>query len=419
MTKIQSTLAPDQANAQLVTDANWDTVLRGTPFFFRLACRVLQKLQVGTIVFILPNGKLIKFQGSEETDSTGVIKIHHFDFARRVIFKGDIGFYESFADDQWDTPDLAQCLYIIARNADHFTEFFESIPVFAWVDKMRHAMNRNTHAGSKRNIMAHYDLGNAFYEKWLDRTMTYSSARFPTTEANLAEAQRNKYFTLTQSISLKPDDRVLEIGSGWGGFAEFAAKDVGANVTGLTLSKEQLNFAQERIFREGLAEKVDFRLQDYRDVEGQFDKIASIEMFEAVGKEYWSSYFHQVRDCLKPGGTAGFQIITIADRFFDHYMKSPDFIQRYVFPGGMLPSVPVLKKQIESAGLAWREAAEFGQDYARTLNEWCERFLDAWDDIEPLGFDDKFKKLWRFYLAYCEAGFRAKTTDVMQVSVSR
>ena len=280
-------------------------------------------------------------------------------------------------------------------------------------------MNRNTKSGSKRNIMAHYDLGNSFYEKWLDRTMTYSSARFDDHDTDLASAQKHKYCTLAETMSLKPDETVLEIGSGWGGFAEYAAKDIGAYVTGVTISKAQLDFAQERIFREGLAEKVNFRLQDYRDLSGQYDKIASIEMFEAVGQEYWPAYFDKLRECLKPGGVAGLQIITIDDRYFDHYQARPDFIQRYVFPGGMLPSIPQLRKQIENAGLIWQDAFAFGQDYAKTLNVWTERFLDAWEAIAPLGFDEQFKKLWRFYLAYCEAGFRAKSTDVIQAAVMR
>ncbi|MBY0421021.1 MAG: cyclopropane-fatty-acyl-phospholipid synthase family protein, partial [Parvularculaceae bacterium] len=256
-------------------------------------------------------------------------------------------------------------------------------------------------------------------EKWLDPTMTYSSALFPREGAPLAEGQAHKYRALAQAIDLKPGDRVLEIGSGWGGFAEFAAREFGADVTGLTISPAQLDYASQRIQRQGLAERARFRLCDYRDVDGQFDKIASIEMFEAVGREYWPCYFAKVRETLKPGGAAGLQIITIADRLFDHYASGADFIQRYVFPGGMLPSPSILRRQVADAGLDFRPTTTFGLDYARTLKEWRERFAASWRDIQALGFDSRFEKLWRFYLSYCEAGFRAATTDVCQVVAVR
>ena len=403
----------------IVTAQNCDTALAGLPFFFRQVCRSLAKIQHAQLTFVLPDGRSLTFRGEDETDRTAVIEITSYDFARRAVFGGDIGFFESYADEQWTTPDLAACLYVFARNADYMQEAFQAAPILGFLNNMRHAINKNTRAGSKRNIMAHYDLGNSFYEKWLDPTMTYSSARFPTATDNLADAQINKYRSLAKAIELKPGDSVLEIGSGWGGFAEFAAKEVGANVTGLTLSPSQLDYARQRIHRAGLSEKVEFRLQDYRDVGDTFDKIVSIEMFEAVGKQYWQTYFDKVRDTLKPGGVAGLQIITIADRFFDRYLQSTDFIQRYVFPGGVLPSPTILKSHMENAGLSLRNVNEFGQDYARTLSKWHEDFLGAWDDIRTLGFDEQFKKLWRFYLAYCEAGFKAGTTNVCQLAAGR
>lgn len=405
-------------NADL-TYKSGEPLPNGLPFFFRQICNYASRIRYGELTFVLPDGRKLTFSGAEENESKAVIIVKDFAFARRAVFGGDIGFFESYAEGQWDTPDLANCLYIFARNADHMQDAFVASPLLDMLNNLRHAINKNTRAGSKRNIMAHYDLGNSFYEKWLDPTMTYSSARFASSSADLENAQVNKYRTLAQSINLKPDETVLEIGSGWGGFAEFAAKDVGAKVTGLTLSPSQYEYARKRIFEEGLNEKVEFRLQDYRDVGETFDKIASIEMFEAVGEQYWQTYFDKVRSALKPGGVAGLQIITIADRFFDHYMKSTDFIQRYVFPGGALPSPSVLKGHIEKAGLKLQGAADFGQDYARTLNEWHQRFLASWSDIKELGFDDRFKKLWRFYLAYCEAGFRAGTTNVCQISAAR
>ncbi len=405
--------------AVIVTRENREQALAGTPLFFRLVCDLASRIHYGTLTFALPDGRVLKFVGREDVGSRGVIAVRDFGFARRSILAGDIGFFESFAADQWDTPSIADCLYVFARNADYVRQAFAKSPLVGWANNIRHALHRNTRGGARRNITAHYDLGNPFYEKWLDPTMTYSSAVFPDARADLASAQTNKYRRLAEAIDLKPGESVLEIGSGWGGFAEFAAKEIGARVTGVTISTAQFDYAKSRIAREGLSDRVEFRLQDYRDVEGVFDKVASIEMFEAVGKAYWPAYFAKVRDALRPGGAAGLQIITIADRFFDTYRRSTDFIQRYVFPGGMLPSLPALKAQIERAGLAWRDAGAYGADYARTLREWHRRFLSKWDDIAAMGFDERFKKLWGFYLGYCEAGFRAGTTDVHQIVAAR
>ncbi|MEM9263469.1 MAG: cyclopropane-fatty-acyl-phospholipid synthase family protein, partial [Pseudomonadota bacterium] len=315
---------------------------------------------------------------------------------------------------------LAQLLFLLALNADHIASAFDGSPVAAIVEQIRHYWGRkNTRTGSRRNISSHYDLGNTFYEKWLDPSMTYSSAKFGNDVGDLEGAQDRKYQSLGEQMRLQEGDHVLEIGSGWGGFAEFAAKHFQAKITGLTISKEQFDYASERIFREGLSERVTFKLQDYRDADGEYDKVASIEMFEAVGREYWPTYFQKVHALLKPGGAAGIQVITIADRLFAQYLRSIDFIQRYVFPGGMLPSPTALRSQVDNAGLAWREAVHFGEDYAKTLAFWHERFVNQWSEIQPLGFDERFKKLWRFYLAYCEAGFRAKTTDVLQATLVR
>lgn len=413
-TQIDQIMA-DQGESAPLTQAQH---LNGLPFFFRQVLKIASHIQYGTLIFELPDGRRLTLAGKSETDSRGVILVRRYRFARRVIFGGDIGFFESFASGDWDTPDLAELLYIFARNADHVQRVFAALPFVEWFNSLRRSREKNTKAGSKRNIVAHYDLGNSFYEKWLDPTMTYSSARFSSLADNLEAAQVNKYESLAKLIDLQPGDRVLEIGSGWGGFAEYAAGKYGAHVVGLTLSPSQLEYARERIRRAGLEDKVEFRLQDYRDVSEKFDKVASIEMFEAVGKEYWQTYFEKLKEVLKPGGRAGLQIITIADRFFDTYVKSTDFIQRYIFPGGVLPSSTILTSLTEQAGLKLKDMQEFGQDYARTLHEWSERFLSAWDDIRRLGFDERFSKLWRFYLAYCEAGFRAGTTNVRQILIT-
>lgn len=406
-----------KARAITVTHQNKNQTLTGLPIIFRMICGLMLRLEYGTLIFVLPDQRVLQFCGIKDAEKVSIIQIYNYAFARRTILGGDIAFFESYLDDQWDTPDLASCLYIFARNADFLQDAFEAIPLITWIDALKHGLNRNTKSGSKRNIMAHYDLGNSFYEKWLDPSMTYSAALYPKGEQDLTIAQTNKYESLATTINLQTDEKVLEIGSGWGGFAEYAAKNRGAHVTGITISEAQYAYARERIFKAGLNEKVTFELRDYRDVEGQYDKIASIEMFEAVGKQYWQTYFDKVHASLKPGGMAGLQVITIADRFYKAYDRSTDFIQRYVFPGGMLPSPTLLRKHVEETGLTWATDKQFGHHYADTLQDWHRRFLNAWADIKPLGFDRKFKKLWQFYLAYCEAGFRAETTDVYQLGV--
>ena len=414
------TTAPYADKAHVAeTPEDREKVLSGLPVFFRLAAGVASRIRYGALRFVLPDGRELLFSGAHEPDAQGTILVRDFRFARRAVLGGDIGFFESFADSEWDSPDVTSVLYVFARNADYVADAFAMAPLIGFIERIRHRLNKNTKGGSRRNIMAHYDLGNDFYEKWLDRTMTYSSARYDAGAGDLFAAQTNKYRTLAKAIDLKEGESVLEIGSGWGGFAEFAAKEVGAKVTGLTISPAQLEYARARIAREGLNEKVEFKLLDYRDAEGAFDKIASIEMFEAVGREYWPAYFSIIRELLKPGGAAGIQTITIADRFFSTYSRSSDFIKRYVFPGGMLASPDVLKRETLRAGLVWQGASAFGQDYARTLAEWRSRFFAAWDDIVQMGFDERFRKLWQFYLSYCEAGFKAATTDVMQIRLAR
>src|SRR5690606_20211155 len=268
---------------------------------------------------------------------------------------------------------------------------------------------------------AHYDLGNAFYAAWLDPSMTYSSARFERPDQSLQEAQQAKYAALARLMDLKPGHRVLEIGCGWGGFAEFAAREVGALVTGVTISREQHDYARRRMFEAGLAERADIRLLDYRDVQGRFDRVASIEMFEAVGREYWPTYFQKIHDVLEPGGRAGLQVITIQNSLFEEYDARTDFIQKYVFPGGSLPSEDRMAPVIEKAGLKQTAVDRFGLDYADTLAEWTRRFDAAWTDIRSKSeaFDSRVPRLWRYYLPYCEAGFRSGRTDVIQTALDR
>jgi cyclopropane-fatty-acyl-phospholipid synthase len=280
-------------------------------------------------------------------------------------------------------------------------------------------MKSNSQTQAKKNISAHYDLGNTFYGRWLDPTMTYSSAIFDSPADDLAAAQTRKYARICDGIGAVPGGHLLEIGCGWGGFAEYAARERGLKVTGLTISREQHDYAKKRIFDAGLAERVDIVMRDYRDEHGRYDGVASIEMFEAVGEKYWPVYFDTVRDRLKPGAQATIQVITVDERLFPVYRKSVDFIQKYIFPGGMLPSPGELRRQAGAAGLETLGSVEFGPSYSDTLRRWRRSFEARWDEIAPLGFDDRFRRMWNFYLASCAACFMAGTTDVTQVTLGR
>lgn len=373
----------------------------------------------GRLTVLLPNGQTHRLEG-QEAGPSAVLDIRDYRFARRVLASGDIGFAEGYMAGEWETPHLAPLLEVLAQNYDNIRRLFDGNPVMLAVNWLAHRMNRNSRSGSKKNIHAHYDLGNDFYSRWLDPSMTYSSARFATPDMPLETAQREKYASLARLMDLRPGHSVLEIGCGWGGFAEFAAKEVGAKVTAITISQQQYDFAKQRLLNAGLADRADIRLVDYRDVTGRFDRVASIEMFEAVGQEYWPAYFGKIHEVLAPGGRAGLQIITIQDALFAEYNRRTDFIQKYVFPGGMLPSEDRLRPVIDRAGLAWDAIERFGVDYADTLKLWDERFQTAWPEISRMaGFDERFRRLWRFYLAYCEAGFRSRRTDVVQLALAK
>lgn len=391
-----------------------------TPRGFTLLLRLLAaNWTYGRLTVRLPNGEIHQLDGPRPGPAV-IFEVKDYRFARRVLTSGDIGLAEAYVAGEWDSPHLSAVLESFANNYDHIRQVADGNALMQAINWLSHKRRRNSRAGSKKNIHAHYDLGNAFYAAWLDPTMTYSSARFTRPDLALAAAQKEKYAALARLMDLGQGQSVLEIGCGWGGFAEFAAREVGARVTGITISREQYDFARQRIFNAGLTERADIQLIDYRDVEGRFDRVASIEMFEAVGQEYWPTYFGKIHDVLEPGGVAGLQIITIKDALFDDYNRRPDFIQKYIFPGGMLPSEERLKPVIDRAGLDWRNIERFGQDYADTLKLWDERFQAAWDDIRRMGgFDERFRRLWRFYLAYCEAGFRSARTDVIQLALTR
>lgn len=391
--------------------------LKGVPGSFKLAAIAMTRMVSGSITVTLPDGRVLLFRGP----NPGVdADLHIKDYAvvNRVMGNGDIGFAEGLMAGEWDTSDLAKILEAFSSNLDQMPRLLVGGPIMRAINAIRHNLfNRNTREGSRKNIHAHYDLGNRFYSRWLDPTMTYSSAVFRSPDEDLSTAQINKYAQLADMIDLKPGMHVLEIGCGWGGFAEYAARERGARVTGVTISKEQHAWAVERLARAGLSDRTEILLKDYRDITGQFDAVASIEMFEAVGEAYWPAYFDKVSAVLKPGGKAGLQVITIDDRLFDDYRSRADFIQRYIFPGGMLPSVSRLREEVQRAGLVWEGAAAFGLSYAETLRQWGTSFLKEWRTIRELGFDERFRQLWRFYLAYCEAGFRSGRIDVAQFAM--
>ncbi|GBF57242.1 tuberculostearic acid methyltransferase UfaA1 [Candidatus Phycosocius bacilliformis] len=391
--------------------------LRQVPMAFKMAAVAMTNIVEGNILVRLPDGRSLLFQGHKPGKSA-VLEIKDFSFIKRVAAQGDIGFAEGLMAGEWETPDLAVLLEVFSSNLDLMPKLLVGGPLWMVINNFRHKfLKKNTKSGSKKNILAHYDLGNNFYSRWLDPSMTYSSAVYEQDGQDLTSAQMNKYRALAEQVDLQPGQHVLEIGCGWGGFAEYAAREYGARVTGVTISEEQYRYATERMAKAGLSERVDIRLMDYRDIEGQYDAVVSIEMFEAVGEEYWPTYFDKVNSVLKPGGKAGLQIITIDDRLFDDYRSRADFIQSYVFPGGMLPSVSRLKSEVARAGLVWQNASAFGLSYADTLATWAKSFLAEWIHIKDMGFDERFKQLWRFYLAYCEAGFRTGRIDVGHFSM--
>ncbi len=390
----------------------------------QLALKLVSAIRCGTINLVLPDGSHHRITAPNLGPEATVI-LRSGQAIKRLVTGGNVGWAEAYIDGLWETPDLRAVMAMAAANEAEWEEMLKGNWWMRSMNKVLHHLRANTRSGSRRNIMAHYDLGNAFYAEWLDPTMTYSSALFSSPEQDLKEAQLAKIHRLCQAIDLRPGMTLLEIGCGWGALAEVAAREYGAQVVGVTLSPAQLAYGQERIARAGLQDKVELRLQDYRDVTERFDRIASIEMFEAVGEKFWPVYFNTLRERLQPGGLAGLQTITINDRLFPTYRKSADFIQRHIFPGGMLPSPQRLREEVGKAGLAWREAFWFGQDYARTLGRWNDRFQAVWPRImgntrlSRMPTDQRFKRLWEYYLLYCETGFSAGWTDVGQILLAR
>ena len=378
---------------------------------------LLRRLTAGTLDLQFPDGSQARFGTGAEPRAA--MRLHDWAVCGAALKSGDIGFAESWIDGHWTSPDLVALLKLFIANR----EAVEKIIYGTWwgslAYRLKHLLNRNSRQGSKKNIHAHYDIGNSFYQQWLDETMNYSSALFAgDTGQPMSQAQFAKVRRALRECEVQPGQRVLEIGCGWGALAETAAAEFGARVTGVTLSTEQLAYAQERLQRAGVAGRAELRLQDYRDIGDEpFDAIASIEMFEAVGREYWDSFFATLRSKLKPGGLACIQSITIRDDLFDRYVRSTDFIQQYIFPGGLLPSSAEFKTQARKAGLEVVNELAFGPDYAETLRRWRLQFLSRDGQVRQLGFDTRFMRIWEFYLAYCEAAFVTGNTNVVQFTL--
>jgi cyclopropane-fatty-acyl-phospholipid synthase len=381
--------------------------------WLRLAIRAAEAIKVGQLTLALPDGATHRVTRGESPAATIVMR--DVRAVKKLILGGSLGLAEAYVEGLWESPDIRGVMALAARNEQEWLAMLNGRPWMRALARLAHKLRPNTRRGAARNIVEHYDLGNDFYAAWLDPTMTYSSALFGDGADSLEAAQRAKIHRLLQGLALRPGMRLLEIGCGWGALAEIAARDYGVAVTGITLSPSQLAYGRERMARAGLSERVSLQLCDYRDVKGTFDAIASVEMFEAVGEEYWPAFFRALRQRLAPGGRAHLQVITIADHLFENYRSSADFIQRHVFPGGMLPCPARLREEVAKAGLAWRDAFWFGGDYAETLARWNDAFQAAWPKLATGRRDIRFKRLWDYYLAYCETGFRAGWTDVGQI----
>jgi cyclopropane-fatty-acyl-phospholipid synthase len=403
----------------------------GAPAAARTAFKLLSRLKHGTLTLQMPDGSLQRFGSGDAPQAS--LRLHNWNVCSAALRSGDIGFAESYIAGDWSTPHLTALLRVLVLNRKEVEDVIYGTWLGRLAYRLKHLLNRNTKANSQKNIHAHYDLGNAFYTLWLDGTMNYSSALFETPETSMKDAQNAKVRRALRMVQIKPGERLLEIGCGWGALAEMTTTEFGASIVGVTLSTEQLQWAQERMARLGISPASaqttgpthDLRLQDYRDIgkepSGQpaFDAICSIEMIEAVGREYWPTYFSTLARLLKPGGHACVQSIVIADELYERYIGSTDFIQQYIFPGGCLPSPSVFRAHAKAAGLEVVDEFSFGQDYAHTLKLWRDTFLAQESRVLQLGFDTRFVRIWEFYLAYCEAAFAEANTDVVQYTLRK
>ena len=384
----------------------------------KLVKSFLSKIKYGNLEVEFPSGEKQNFVGTENGLSAS-IQIHNYNFLSYIFKRGSVGYAEAYMRGFYSTPNLTNLLMLSYKNEKFFLDNIKSNIFYLSLSKIKHFLKHNSKSQSKKNIKYHYDLGNKFYEKWLDQSMTYSSAIFDQQNTNLSDAQLNKYQKIADTLSLNENSKILEIGCGWGGFSSYIAKNYKCNVDAITISKEQYNYTASKIYKEGLAEKVAVQFKDYREINNKYSNIASIEMFEAVGKKYWNNYFNVIQNSLSPNGKAALQIITIDENRAKDYQVRPDFIQQYIFPGGMLPTKKQLEISAREVGLKCLELLSFGKSYARTLNIWNSQFQDSWNEVSRFGFDTKFKRMWEFYFSYCETGFLSSSTDVSHFLIKK
>ena len=385
----------------------------------RFVERLGNAIKFGRLTVRTQQGCPLHFIGEKDGPDAELI-IKKSGFARKILSGGDIGFAESYMEGICDTPNLTDLIQLGALNEDvAWASFLRGASFFRWLALLGHTLRPNSKSGAKRNIKRHYDLGNEFYSSWLDPSMTYSSAIFPKSTASLEDAQKHKYNLILEKLNVIASHHILEIGCGWGGFAVYAAQKTGCKVTALTISPAQYDFVKQKIEALGLQQKICVVLCDYRDITGKFDRIISIEMLEAVGEAYWSNYFKKVRTLLTNDGRAAIQVITMEETYWDRYKRNPDFIQQYIFPGGMLPTNERLRREVRDANLKLESCNGFGTHYAKTLAAWCKTFDKKWPSIKKMGFDEHFRRMWRYYFCYCEAGFRIGRVDVVHTILSR
>lgn len=378
----------------------------------------LSKIKYGNLDVEFPSGEKKIYSGIDNGLNASII-IHNYNFLSYVLKRGSVGYAEAYMKSFFSTPNLTDLLLLSHKNEKFFLDNINSNIFYLTLSKIKHFLKNNSKTQSKKNIKYHYDLGNKFYEKWLDQSMTYSSAIFDQQNTNLSDAQLNKYKIIADSLSLNENSKTLEIGCGWGGFSSYIAKNYKCKVDAITISKEQYDFTASKIQNEGLGEKVVVQFKDYREINNKYTNIASIEMFEAVGKQYWQNYFEVISNSLSYNGQAALQIITIDDQRAKDYQNRPDFIQQYIFPGGMLPTKQQLNQNAKEVGLKCLELLSFGKSYAKTLNIWNSQFQSSWNDVAKIGFDIKFKRMWEYYFAYCETGFLTNSTDVSHFLIKK
>lgn len=388
------------------------------PRYFYHVFKTLCSIKNGAIEVRLPDGRLFIAQG-ENQGLVARIDIKTGESFTRLVRDGEVGFMEAYMDLDWDTPDIQCFMDVVFMNNEQIGMSYPGAGLVKMFERVRHWLNSNSKRQARKNISYHYDLGNDFYKLWLDDTMTYSAALYKTGQECIECAQTLKYAQLCDEMGVKEGDHILEIGCGWGGFAEYAAGQRGARVKGLTISQAQHDYAVARMERAGLSDRVNIVMQDYRDETKKYDGIASIEMFEAVGEKYWPVYFDKVNACLKDGAKATLQIITVPQERYTVYRNSVDFIQKYIFPGGMLPTEEILKDEIARAGLDLNNMIDFRRSYSTTLRRWFDAFNEKWDEVSPMGFDDRFRRMWNLYLTGCASGFEYDTTGLIQITMRK